>query len=144
MYNDKLIQNTIVVILKLSTFVTINSTNYQLLISSKFKSTQLKSIQSKFKSKVIKFIDVKKIYIFENNNDNDNNNNDKLTFYNNDDNKSIFRQHFITFIKTFFIVNELIITNIFVVLFIFDASIFDNDDDESIFQQYFITFVITN
>ena len=69
MYNDKLIQNIIVVILKLSTFVTINSTNYQLLI------------QSKFKSKVIKFIDVKKIYIFENNDDDDDNNDDKSIFH---------------------------------------------------------------
>ena len=41
-------------------------------------------------------------------------------------NNEVFQQHFITFNKTFFVVNESINTNIFIVLFIFDASIFDN------------------
>ena len=105
------------------------------MIQSKFKS-----IQSKFKSKIIKFIDVKKIYIFENNNDDDNNNDDKSIFHNNDNDKSIFQQNFITFIKTFFVVNESINTNTFVVSFTFNTSILDNE----IFQQHFITFIITN
>ena len=134
MYNDKLDQNIIIVILKLSTLVTINFINYQLLIQSKSKSIQsFKSIQSKFKSKFIKFVDVKKIYIFENN-DNANNNNDDESIFHNDE-----KEHFITFIKTFFVFNKSINTNIFVVSFTFDASIFNNE----VFQQHFIAFIKT-
>ena len=131
MYNDKLIQNTIIAILKLSAFVTINSTNYQFLIQSKFKSTQFKSIQSKLKSKVIKFVDVKKIYIFENNDNDDNSDGDKAIFHDNDDDESISQQHFITFIKTLFVVNKSNITNqsidTFVIQFTFDAHQFTSD-----------------
>ena len=135
MYNDKLVQNIIIIILKLLTFVIINFINYQFLIQSKFKSIQLfKSIHSRFKSKIIKFVDVKKIYIFENNDDDDDNNDDESIFH------DIEKKHFITFIKTFFVVNKSINTNIFVVSFTFDASIHESE----IFQHHFVTFVITN
>ena len=128
MYNDKLDQNTITVIFELSTPVTINFINYQFLIQSKPKSTQ-----SKFKSKVIKSADVKKVYISENNDDDDDSNGDEPISY------DIESGHFITFIKTRFVVSESINTNIFIVSFTSDASVFDNE----VFQQHFITFIKT-
>ena len=134
MYGDKFAQDIIIAILKLSAFVIINLINYQFLVQSKFRSIQsFKSTQSRFKSKVIKFVGVKKVYISEDNDDDDDSNGDEPTSHDSEG------KHSITFIKTFFVVSESVNTNTFVVSFTFDASVFDSE----VFQQHFITFIKT-
>ena len=108
-----------------------NSTHFNSIFRLRINSTfNLNSFHQRVEYNVCSII-IKKVYIFENNDDDDDSDDDKSTFHDSDDDESIFQQHFITFIKTLFVVHKLDITNqsidTFIIQFTFDVHQFTFD-----------------